>query len=158
MKSYKHGLYIKNKDKMISKGKVWYENHKEKVSQERKREYASSPEIREKCKERARRRYREKPEQVRFEQRRKHLRVSYGLTVEKYNEMVASQQGRCAICSGLPTLHGRLYVDHDHDAGKVRELLCHSCNIALGMLKDRLDLCEKVIEYLLRHKNVAKYL
>jgi hypothetical protein len=69
------------------------------------------------------------------------LRKGYGLTLEQYNEMVARQDGKCLICQDKPHLVGNkrqktLHVDHCHDSGKIRGLLCHQCNCAIGLLKD----------------------
>lgn len=77
--------------------------------------------------------------------RRKKLREKYGITPEDYERMFAEQQGRCAICHAEDP---RLVVDHDHATGAVRGLLCHSCNVALGWLRDREDAAERAAEYL----------
>jgi hypothetical protein len=65
----------------------------------------------------------------------------YGLTPEQYDEMFAAQDGRCAACGQEETHRNqfgvvRLAVDHDHDSGRVRGLLCARCNRALGLLGD----------------------
>lgn len=116
----------------------------------RRERYASDPRYREKSKEKARKRAKQHPEKVRIEQRRKHLRVTYNLTLEEYDAKLAAQGGACAVCGGPPTT-GRFYVDHDHQTGAVRDLLCHGCNVALGMVKDSPELCEKLAKYLRRH-------
>ena len=59
----------------------------------------------------------------------------FGLSLEKYDEMLASQGGRCAICRRKPRKIS-LHVDHDPKSGEVRGLLCFSCNQALGSLQD----------------------
>jgi len=59
----------------------------------------------------------------------------YGLSIERYNEMLTEQSCNCKICgkSHDPTLkRGRLYVDHCHKTGEIRGLLCGSCNSAIG--------------------------
>lgn len=60
-------------------------------------------------------------------------KAKYGVTREIYAAMVAAQDGRCAVCGERPD---RLCIDHDHETGKVRGLLCSSCNIALGHFRD----------------------
>lgn len=70
----------------------------------------------------------------------------YGITVEEYAEMLAGQGGHCAICPRTPEENGKLLsVDHDHETGEVRGLLCQPCNLALGHLEDHLY---SVLEYL----------
>lgn len=61
------------------------------------------------------------------------LRYKYGLPFERYQEMMRSQEGRCALC-GIPEKdapRGVLHVDHCHVSGKIRALLCGRCNTAL---------------------------
>mgnify|MGYP001561248016 CR=1 FL=1 len=58
-------------------------------------------------------------------------RQLYGLTLDEYEVMFQGQQGRCFVC-GAPPKTRRLAVDHSHATGKVRALLCPSCNLALG--------------------------
>jgi hypothetical protein len=61
------------------------------------------------------------------------LRHKYGITQSQYEEMLMTQCSQCAICGDDSD---RLRVDHDHATGKVRGLLCHHCNVALGSFKD----------------------
>lgn len=76
----------------------------------------------------------------------------YGLTVEQYDALFEKQQGKCAICATEEPSRNksnyRLFVDHCHDTGKVRGLLCHHCNVGLGHFKDNWQLLTKAIEYL----------
>jgi hypothetical protein len=70
----------------------------------------------------------------------------YGLTVEDFHRLFTNQGGLCAICGrGL----GRTDIDHDHNLGFVRGLLCHSCNIGLGAFQDNPAILSKAIQYLL---------
>lgn len=63
---------------------------------------------------------------------RERLKGQYGITVEQYEEMLASQNGVCAICQNPPAKKQRLHVDHCHTTGRVRALLCWTCNTQLG--------------------------
>jgi hypothetical protein len=72
----------------------------------------------------------------------------YGLTPEDIARMRDEQQGRCGICQRDDVW--RLVVDHCHDTGKVRGLLCDRCNQAIGSLGDRLESVERAVEYLRR--------
>lgn len=62
-----------------------------------------------------------------------HLKRAYGLSREAYEAMVESQGGRCAICEITPE---KLAVDHDHKTGRIRGLLCRSCNLSIGHFRD----------------------
>lgn len=64
--------------------------------------------------------------------RRRRLRTAYGLTDQDLGAMLRAQCGRCAICGD----GGRLQIDHDHETGAVRGLLCPRCNIAIGTFDD----------------------
>lgn len=84
------------------------------------------------------------------------LRSRYGITFEDYQEMLAAQDGRCAICRDEPDPNGvkatsRLHVDHCHATGRVRQLLCSRCNQGLGYFRDRPDLLEVAATYLRNH-------
>lgn len=86
-------------------------------------------------------------------ERRRGLMKRYGITPERYDEMLAAQQGVCVICGDPPRPDGvhasaRLHVDHDHTSGKIRGLLCGPCNSGLGLFRDHPGLLQKAIEYL----------
>lgn len=73
----------------------------------------------------------------------------YGITPEEYAALLDRQLGRCAICrADSAGGRGGWHVDHDHNTGKVRGLLCHSCNLGLGHLKDDPALLRAAMEYL----------
>jgi len=80
------------------------------------------------------------------------LRRRYGITLAEYKAMVAAQDGCCAICGERP--EARMHVDHDHDTGMIRQLLCPPCNAALGGARDRPDLLRAMADYLERHQRV----
>lgn len=65
------------------------------------------------------------------------LRTKYGLSIEDYEKLLASQHGACAICTAVPSSKRRLAVDHCHATGKIRGLLCHTCNNLLGVFETR---------------------
>jgi len=77
------------------------------------------------------------------------LKALYGLTVEQYNEIFDQQRGECAICGKHQTeLTKGLAVDHNHETGKVRGLLCSYCNTAIGSFKESIGTMKKAIEYI----------
>lgn len=85
---------------------------------------------------------------------RKHLlKKKYGLTLENFDSLLASQNYRCACCSRKEPggRNNQWNVDHCHATGRVRGLLCHSCNVGIGCLGDDLDGLHKALNYLKRH-------
>jgi len=77
----------------------------------------------------------------------------YGITVEEYDEMLMAQDGTCAICELPPTDGKPLRVDHNHETGQVRGLLCHNCNVVLGLMHDDPTLLAAACLYIQEHDN-----
>ena len=130
----------------------------------RMRELRNTPEYKEKQKIRNKiqrstpeykeykKRYRKSPEQLLKRRAYEYFR-KFGVTMEKYNEMHAQQNGLCPICGRPETFfaRGRLFslaIDHCHSTGKIRGLLCHDCNQALGLFRDNTQSLTNAIEYL----------
>lgn len=87
------------------------------------------------------------------------LKRKYGISLDEYEELFNSQYGICAICNRKETVNSnkgatvkKLAVDHCHKTGKIRGLLCHFCNTAIGAFQDDTDLLEKAISYIKKHK------
>jgi hypothetical protein len=81
------------------------------------------------------------------------IQRTYGITAEDYYNMLAAQDNKCAVCeseevNSSRVLSNKLFIDHCHDTGKVRGLLCSKCNHAIGLLNDDTDLLQKAIAYL----------
>jgi hypothetical protein len=95
----------------------------------RKEYYAKNAE---KAKARTREYYRDNRDAVIAYERSRQLKRRYGITVEDYDRMLEGQGGVCALCKETCSKGTRLCVDHDHDSGRVRGLLCDSCNRGLG--------------------------
>jgi DNA-binding transcriptional MerR regulator len=91
----------------------------------------------EKVKAGHRRRYQRHHDEIRAQQVDSRLRHRYGITLEEYEEMLERQDGRCAICRRPPPEGKRLHVDHNHETGEVRGLLCSWCNTRLIALENR---------------------
>jgi len=119
--------------------KQWYKKNKEKVNKKALEWRKNNPE--------------------KFEEQswRSHLNRTYGITPEKYNEMIYEQNGVCAICLNPETFIEpkgnnnklkRLCVDHCHKTGKIRRLLCNRCNKCVGQLDDNPHLLRTMADYL----------
>lgn len=98
-----------------------------------------------KCRESDRKRYKSKPEIFRAW----NYKRNFGITIDEYNQMFTLQEGKCAGCSRHQSeLSKRLAIDHDHDTGQIRGLLCQNCNRALGLVKDRPSVLVNLAGYL----------
>lgn len=92
-------------------------------------------------------RWRDKdPERYYRVKRDAELKRNYGISLVEYEEMLAKQGGRCAVC-GVKS-DKTLHLDHNHKTGKVRGLLCHKCNSGLGSFNDDVELLIRAAEYL----------
>lgn len=78
-----------------------------------------------------------------------HIKREYGITLEDYNSMFTAQGGCCAICNvHQKDIEKRLSVDHCHNSGTVRGLLCNNCNTSIGLIKEDVGILGAAIEYL----------
>lgn len=113
-----------NRARHNEKQKEWYRNNREKAMENNRKRY--------------------KPE---YDRERKLRR--YGITPEDYNSMFESQNGRCAVCGVHQSeLSKPLFVDHEHDTGITRGLLCQRCNFAIGLFDDDVGRLLDAIRYL----------
>lgn len=102
------------KDRRRVRAAAWAKANPDKVRAKSARYHASHPEV--------------------FRNRR--LRRNFGITLAEYEHMIVAQNGVCAICRKPCKTGRRLAVDHDHDTGKVRGLLCAGCNIGIGQMNE----------------------
>jgi hypothetical protein len=115
--------------------------------------YQSRPDVRKRNLESVKR-WQAKPgvkEQLAPGKRRFNLKAKYGVTPEWYDTKLAEQNGTCAACLGVNENGKRLAVDHNHDTGAVRGLLCESCNLALGLLKEDAERMRRMADYICRN-------
>lgn len=92
-------------------------------------------------------------------ERARNLKRYYGITPERYNELLKEQNNACAICrkeetaiDGKSGTIKRLSIDHCHTSNNIRGLLCGRCNTTLGKLEDNVNLLQAMINYLNKHK------
>ena len=106
-------------------------------------------------------RYAENPEPSRAKNRERQHKVGrwqktrhkYGIGEKEYNELLVKQRGYCAICGVHQTnLKQPLGVDHNHETGKVRGLLCLKCNFAIGYLQEDTRIILAALRYLETNK------
>jgi hypothetical protein len=118
-----HEYYLKNKEKINQYQKKYNEQHKDHIT---------------------------------ARQRKYKLRKKYNTTPEHVNYLAKIQNECCAICgthkSDVKMGGGKLCIDHDHETGSVRGLLCGQCNSALGHFNHSTDILNKAIKYLETYK------
>jgi hypothetical protein len=95
------------------------------------------------------------PERVQEIGYKTRLKKNFGMTLEDYNEILESQNGKCLICEssgrGGRSKRFQLFVDHCHKTGKVRGLLCMKCNSAIGYFDEDIARMKSAISYLERN-------
>ena len=86
--------------------------------------------------------------------RQRNLEKNFGKgALDVYRDLFEAQQGVCSICSRPENgRYKHLSIDHDHDTGKIRGLLCNNCNRGLGLLKDSPELLRKAARYVENYK------
>jgi 5-methylcytosine-specific restriction endonuclease McrA len=140
-KGTRDGLRGDCKTCFAARAQVWYGANRDKVIARVKAWQAANPD-----------RHRETQKAVR-ERRRPvnrdaHLRRKFGIGSPEYDAMLESQGGVCAICGRSPRKGSSLHVDHDHETGCVRGLLCFRCNGGLGQFAESPERLVEAAEYL----------
>lgn len=153
--------YAKNKQKILDKSAKYYADNKEQVLKRQSDKHKKNPlPGRERAKKFAQKNpeklkryqmtWKEKnPEKRKLYTRNSRIRA-YGIEPEVYYEMLEKQGHRCAICNA-ESKRRVMNIDHDHKTGKVRGLLCDSCNLPLGYL-EKDEWIEKAKQYLAKYK------
>lgn len=129
-------------------------DYRERHKQKQRERIAASPELRERRRLYSRKYYAASDKSKRrAADRVRWLKRQYGLTPGEFDAMLIHQLGGCAIC-GTELRRGRknAHVDHCHETGQVRGLLCGACNAALGLLKDDLSSLQNAFTYILSNK------
>lgn len=153
--------YRKNKERIKEKSAKYYIDNKQKVLQRMAEAHKENPlPARKRAKEFAKKNseklkiYQKTWKQRHPEKRKLYTRNAriraYGIEPKEYYEMLEKQGHGCAICKANPTYRA-MNIDHDHKTGKVRGLLCDSCNLSLGHI-ERKGFLKKAKAYLAKYK------
>lgn len=95
----------------------------------------------------------EDPTKIRAIARAAYLKKNYGITLEEELAMLAACGNRCEICKKEIPNKGDWRIDHDHETGAVRGILCNQCNLGIGMLQDSQQVMLAAIQYLKDHND-----
>jgi hypothetical protein len=86
-----------------------------------------------------------------------HLKSHYGISLADYDQLLARQYGRCAICGTTkPGSRGEMRIDHDRLTGHVRGLLCDACNTGIGKLQHDPEILMAAARYVIKHQQEEK--
>lgn len=119
-----------------------------KKAKEYSKQYRANPENKKKAVERSKIWYASNSKRQCESSRRSELKRKYNLTVEDLKAMRVSQKNSCAICLEVFAKTRDMHLDHDHNTGKVRALLCRSCNHMIGNAKEDITRMRAAIKYL----------
>lgn len=128
IKARQRARYARDKEKILARNKAWRQNNRETWKAGRAAYHRRNP-------------------HVMLNSRRRKL---YGVSPEDVQRMITAQGGRCLGCDGVLS-NLKPCVDHDHKTGKIRGILCHSCNSGLGLLKDNIATLRRLTRYLDSH-------
>jgi hypothetical protein len=119
--------YNSHKTKLSAYGKQYYARHKTELTAYGKKYYIDH----------------------KVDNQEYHLRRTFGIALDEYNQVFAKQEGKCAICGRYQSEFKRAFdVDHNHETGTVRGLLCSKCNMGIGYFNDDVTLLSDAIQYL----------
>ena len=145
------------------------EEKKARAAEARRARYAADPE---KYKAAVKRYRQANPDKVNATARRRYAEggvaarkrrqlEKYGLSAEAFDAMWAAQGGTCPVCdvpfdpNAAPRAKGSAVIDHDHETGEVRGLLCHGCNLQVGYIEKNTRRAIRAVEYVLDRLGVT---
>lgn len=143
--------YDGNRDEAIKSAATWKKANRSHVNEQVREDKKNNPEKYKKWND------------AYYSNNRKRISIrttgyALGITVDQYEQMERDQNNKCAICGFEETRKARtagnicrLAVDHDHETGTIRQLLCSDCNTTLGKMKDSPDLLMQAAFYLIDH-------
>jgi len=120
--------YAANREREIARVKEWQQANPERVNENQRRNRA-------------------RPERKRA-LRDQYYRRTFGVSADEFDALLEAQGGGCAICGTRPERAASLHLDHCHETGAIRGILCLSCNQALGKFREDPALLEKAARYL----------
>lgn len=147
--AYVDNLIAERKERKRERVRNWHHNNREYLRDRDRKRYATDPE-----KYRARQREYNASDWGKAVRRSRHLFARYGITQEDADVIFEAQGRRCGNpgCRSI-TSGGRRHwhVDHCHKTGRVRGILCHHCNVALGQAQENINRLLGLVDYLRQH-------
>lgn len=137
---------LNNREKIREQERQWRIKNPEKRRAQRRRYHLLHQDA---INERKRRWHHSNPERAKQSQKRSHLKRLYGLTEAQYFSLLTEQRNRCKLCDCYLM---KPFIDHDHETGKVRGILCPKCNTGIGLLDDSPERLRAAAAYLEKSK------
>jgi hypothetical protein len=134
--------YWKDPEKHRAKSRAYRELHKKDYNDRAKAWASANPE---RVRERRQKWKTKHPERYQRLARQCHLQKKYGISLEDQDQLLIQQGHRCAICQQILT---EIHIDHNHETGRVRGILCRGCNLGIGFLKEDAAVLKKALRYL----------
>lgn len=149
-------VYEENKDEVLKKRKDYYEKNKDQIRiqqlQYRKTEAGKKSRNKYTKSEKGRKIQRKYIFSDKGRRTRKtyYYRKYFNISLEELTTLLEKQDYRCAVCGTLEPggRHKKFSLDHDHETGKIRGLLCDKCNRGLGYFNDNIEVLKRAIKYL----------
>ncbi len=141
IRQYQKEHYQANKERINQRGRTWHDANKERVSLYHKEWYQANKESVNQRNKKNRPRYKET-------YKKRYYKYAYGLPHGEFEAMLQAQNGKCAICEKILTDDSPPYLDHCHETGNARGILCQHCNSGIGFLKDSPIIVSKALAYL----------
>jgi Autographiviridae endonuclease VII len=134
-KARRRAWYADNREREVARVREWQQANRERVNENQRRLNA-------------------RPERRR-KQRDAYYRRTFGISADEFDALRDKQGGGCAICGKRPQRVASLHLDHCHDSGEIRGILCLSCNQGLGKFREDAELLDAAARYL-RHGVTAE--
>lgn len=121
-----------------------------------RKKYRREAEVKERTSTYNKRYAEQNPELMKAKDRKNSLKRFWNMTQEQFQVLLNAQNGTCALCSKTESNPNKsLCIDHDHNTGRIRGLLCDNHNRAMGLFKDSIEDMEKAIKYLKSHRSAG---
>lgn len=155
-KAYRRAYYAEHREEARARANAYYYAHRERMAILNRENYLAHREVRMAYQKKYHAEHREELKaQGRIyylahrEKRKADQRIyRYGMLNGEFELLLKSQGGVCAICRKADWNGRGPHLDHDHVTGKIRGILCHDCNLALGLLDESIPNAERMIEYI----------
>jgi len=151
-KAYKRKYYEKNKEKVKAKAKKYAQEHPEKKLNSNRKYRQKHPEKVKAWQEKFNKKHPEK-RKIYYEKNKGHYRKrimksKYNLSHEDWSKMWENQDKKCLICEKPFIEPSNACIDHNHETGEIRGLLCKNCNFIIGLLHDDPKWAIRIAKYL----------